>query len=93
MECLFFFWFSIFMVFMEEKHFMNMLILFNMLMVSVFGFCVISGLVGDSVMVGYLSILILCMDVSSAVMGLSLLVNSSRFVGKSKVKSFSFLNF
>jgi NADH:ubiquinone oxidoreductase subunit K len=81
------------MVFIEEKHFINILILFNILMVRVFGFCVISGLVGDRVMVGYLSILILCIDVRRAVIGLSLLVNSRRFVGKRKVKSFRFLNF
>nr|YP_010254951.1 NADH dehydrogenase subunit 4L [Macridiscus semicancellata]QUA05903.1 NADH dehydrogenase subunit 4L [Macridiscus semicancellata] len=81
------------MIIMEEKHFMNVLILFNMLVTSVFGFSISSGLMGENSMLGYLAITILCMDVMDVVMGLALLVNSSRFSSKANVKSFSFLNF
>nr|YP_010555846.1 NADH dehydrogenase subunit 4L [Cryptonema producta]UYR95078.1 NADH dehydrogenase subunit 4L [Cryptonema producta] len=90
---LYLFSYSVFMILVEEKHFMNILILFNMLVSSIFGFCIFSGLMAENLMVGYLAITILCVDVMDIVMGLSLLVNTSRFSSKMSVKPFSFMNF
>nr|YP_010254939.1 NADH dehydrogenase subunit 4L [Venerupis aspera]YP_010455423.1 NADH dehydrogenase subunit 4L [Ruditapes variegatus]QUA05878.1 NADH dehydrogenase subunit 4L [Venerupis aspera]UUA63028.1 NADH dehydrogenase subunit 4L [Ruditapes variegatus] len=85
--------FSILLILMQEKFFMNLLLLFELLMLGVFSMCMVSGMISGSSVLGYLCITILCMEVSTSVLGLALLVNCSRFTGKSKVHSFSFLSF
>ena len=46
-----------------------------------------------NVIVAYTCIIILCLDVRGAVLGLALLVNSSRMARKKRVLSFRFLSF
>nr|BAB83785.1 NADH dehydrogenase subunit 4L [Ruditapes philippinarum] len=91
--CIFFFFLAIFMVLMEEKQFLNVLILFNLLMSGVFAFCIIFGLVSDSSVLAYLAILVMCVDVGSLVIGLSLLVSSSRSKSKSNALAHMYMYF
>nr|YP_003934251.1 NADH dehydrogenase subunit 4L [Paphia euglypta]ADB03049.1 NADH dehydrogenase subunit 4L [Paphia euglypta] len=88
-----FVFFSLLCVMWQEKFFLNVLLLFEILMISLFVLCVYGGILSESVMVAYTSIMVLCLDVSGSIMGLALLVNSSRGTGDLKVHSFSFLSF
>nr|YP_010555879.1 NADH dehydrogenase subunit 4L [Marcia recens]UYR95111.1 NADH dehydrogenase subunit 4L [Marcia recens] len=88
-----FVFFSLLCVMWQEKFFMNVLLLFEFFMLSLFVLCLYSGMMKESIMVGYVCILVLCLDVSSSILGLALMVNSSRNTSKMKVHSFGFLMF
>ncbi|YP_009827049.1 NADH dehydrogenase subunit 4L (mitochondrion) [Mercenaria mercenaria] len=85
--------FSLLQLFFQMKYFMNLLLTFELLTICVFLMCVYLGNVSFSLVSVYFCVLILCLGVSESVMGLAILVNCSRFSGKSTVKSFSFLGF
>nr|YP_009422186.1 NADH dehydrogenase subunit 4L [Ruditapes decussatus]AJY78591.1 NADH dehydrogenase subunit 4L [Ruditapes decussatus] len=85
--------FSILCVAWQDKFFLNILLLFEFFMLSLLVLCMYAGMLKMSAMVAYLCIMVLCLDVSGSVMGLALLVNSSRKASKKKVHAFSFLVF
>nr|YP_010555866.1 NADH dehydrogenase subunit 4L [Marcia japonica]UYR95098.1 NADH dehydrogenase subunit 4L [Marcia japonica] len=85
--------FSILCVFWQEKTFLNILLIFEFLMLALFMLSLYSGMISINSMVAYSCIMILCLDVSGSVMGLALFVNSSRISGEKKIHSFSFLSF
>nr|YP_005267063.1 NADH dehydrogenase subunit 4L [Paratapes undulatus]AEH99640.1 NADH dehydrogenase subunit 4L [Paratapes undulatus] len=88
-----FVFFSLFCVLWQEKFFLNVLLLYEFFMLSLVFLCIYGGMMKVNVMVAYTCIMILCLDVSGAVLGLALLVNSSRMASKKSVLSFSFLSF
>nr|YP_010410227.1 NADH dehydrogenase subunit 4L [Tapes dorsatus]URH16438.1 NADH dehydrogenase subunit 4L [Tapes dorsatus] len=85
--------FSVLSLMWQEKFFLNVLLLFEFLMLTLFLLCLYVGLLSMSSVLAYTCIMVLCLDVSGSVMGLALLVNSSRTSGKKKIHSFSFLSF
>nr|YP_008758076.1 NADH dehydrogenase subunit 4L [Arctica islandica]AGC84102.1 NADH dehydrogenase subunit 4L [Arctica islandica]AGW53600.1 NADH dehydrogenase subunit 4L [Arctica islandica]AGW53612.1 NADH dehydrogenase subunit 4L [Arctica islandica]AHB12595.1 NADH dehydrogenase subunit 4L [Arctica islandica]AHB12597.1 NADH dehydrogenase subunit 4L [Arctica islandica] len=91
--CFIFFIFSFFFVSFHEKHFLSLLLIFEVLTISVFiGSLFFIGL-SMNLMGLYFCVVLLTLGVCEAVLGLSLLVSSVRFTGKKQVKSFSFLGF
>nr|YP_005267050.1 NADH dehydrogenase subunit 4L [Paratapes textilis]AEH99627.1 NADH dehydrogenase subunit 4L [Paratapes textilis] len=88
-----FVFFSLLCVLWQEKFFLNVLLLFEFFMLSLVLLCIYGGMLKMNTMVAYACIMVLCLDVSGAVLGLALLVNSSRVASKSGVFSFSFLSF
>nr|UJH93089.1 NADH dehydrogenase subunit 4L [Chamelea gallina]UJH93128.1 NADH dehydrogenase subunit 4L [Venus verrucosa]UJH93154.1 NADH dehydrogenase subunit 4L [Venus verrucosa]UJH93180.1 NADH dehydrogenase subunit 4L [Venus verrucosa]UJH93206.1 NADH dehydrogenase subunit 4L [Venus verrucosa] len=85
--------FSMLHLFFQMTYFMNLLLTFELMSLSVFLACLcFSSLSGSSVGI-YFCVVILTLGVSESVMGLAVLVSCSRFSGKEKVKSFSFLGF
>lgn len=60
---------------------------------GVFAFCIIFGLVRDSSVLGYLAILVMCVDVGRLVIGLSLLVSSRRSKSKSNALAHMYMYF
>lgn len=85
--------FSVTGVMWQKKFFLNVLLLFEFLLLRLVMFCICGGLVRDRAMVGYIRIVILCLDARASVLGLALLVNSSRMARNKRTKSFSFLVF
>nr|YP_010555853.1 NADH dehydrogenase subunit 4L [Marcia hiantina]UYR95085.1 NADH dehydrogenase subunit 4L [Marcia hiantina] len=85
--------FSILCIMWQEKFFLNILLIFEFLMLTLLILCLYGGVLKLSSLMSYVCIMVLCLDVSGSVMGLALLVNSSRISGSKKVYSFSFLSF
>lgn len=70
--------FSLVCFILEEKFFLNVLLLFEFFIMGLFLASIYCGALKIRAMVGYLSIVILCVDVRVSVLGLALLVSSSR---------------
>uniref|UniRef100_UPI00315C935C NADH dehydrogenase subunit 4L n=1 Tax=Glauconome virens TaxID=457868 RepID=UPI00315C935C len=89
----FFFVLSMLYVVMNSKHFLNLLLIFEMVVVSLFlglsyGFGVMASGFGL-----YFCVVFLTFAVCESVLGLSVVVLVSRFSGVGQVKPFSFLGF
>nr|UJH93167.1 NADH dehydrogenase subunit 4L [Venus verrucosa] len=85
--------FSMLHLFYQMTYFMNLLLTFELMSLCVFLTCLCLGNFSCSSVSIYFCVIVLCLGVSESVMGLAILVSCSRFSGKSKVKSFSFLGF
>nr|YP_009491831.1 NADH dehydrogenase subunit 4L [Dosinia troscheli]AWI68001.1 NADH dehydrogenase subunit 4L [Dosinia troscheli] len=85
--------FSLVHFFFQIKHFINLLLVFELFSFCVFLFCLCMSNISISVVGLYFCVVILCLGVCESVMGLAVLVNCSRYSGKKNIKSFSFLSF
>nr|QVD39158.1 NADH dehydrogenase subunit 4L [Corbicula fluminea]WNS59842.1 NADH dehydrogenase subunit 4L [Corbicula fluminea] len=89
----FLFFLSVFYVFYNSFHFLNVLLVFELMVVSIFVGLFYGLSVGTNGFSLYFCIIFLTLAVCESVLGLSILVGVSRFSGMYQTKPFSFLGF
>nr|YP_009943029.1 NADH dehydrogenase subunit 4L [Villorita cyprinoides]QOD40734.1 NADH dehydrogenase subunit 4L [Villorita cyprinoides] len=89
----FLFFLSFFYIFMNSFHFLNILLVFELIVVSLFVGMFYGFSLGMSTYSLYFCIIFLTFAVCESVLGLSILVGMSRFSGVSMVKPFGFMGF
>lgn len=91
--CIFFFIFSIVQLVHQVKHFLSLLLVFEILTICVYIFSLGLRECSFSLVSHFLGVLILCIAVAETVIGMAILVSCSRFGRKSHVNSFRLLGF
>ena len=88
-----FVFFSLLHFFLQKNFFLNLLLVFELISLCVYLVCVCFRSRSFRGVGLYLCVVFLCLGVCESVLGLAVLVNSSRGGGSTWLKSFSFLKF
>nr|YP_010990141.1 NADH dehydrogenase subunit 4L [Polymesoda caroliniana]WOV69029.1 NADH dehydrogenase subunit 4L [Polymesoda caroliniana] len=95
MMIVFFFMFALCLLYIciNVCHFLNVLLVFEMVVVSLFLAMTYSFSLGCFSYMVYFCVVYLCLSVCESVLGLSILISVSRYGGLFQTKSFSFLGY